>query len=54
MVLLNEQGQPVQQMTPKNVGTKEPFWFPYMVANDREVLLFEAQSGTFHRYALPQ
>lgn len=51
IVIFDEQGRPVAKFEPPRPRfVNEPYWRAFSVAEGREVLVFEANSSTLHRY----
>ena len=54
LILFDVSGTPLQAASPPQVkNPKEVYWYPFLTADGRELLLFDGKSSTLHRYAMP-
>jgi hypothetical protein len=56
VVIFDSTGSPAQTFTPVIKGEKAPedkaYWFPFLIANGRELLLFDSENTRLWRYAM--
>jgi hypothetical protein len=54
LILVDQPGISLQTFPPSQItNPKETFWYPFLVAEGQELLLFDGKTSTLHGYAMP-